>query len=295
MEKTGIEELKKAGKITQEVKSFAKSIIVKGMPLLDIAEKIENKIRELGGNPAFPVNLSINEIAAHSTPSWDDTSTASGLLKVDIGVHIDGFVADTAITLDLDNNSENQKLIEAAEQALKNALQHAKINTSLNEIGNSIEQTIKSFNLLPVQNLSGHSIEPWNLHAGITIPNFGNGQNKTLQEGIYAIEPFSTNGFGAVRDGRKSGIYSIQKETNVRDSFAREVFAFIQKEYQTLPFCSRWLHKKFGSRAILALHRLEEAGVLHHYAQLIEINKGKVAQAEHTIIVTDKETIVTTA
>ncbi|MBM3232962.1 type II methionyl aminopeptidase [Candidatus Pacearchaeota archaeon] len=294
MEQTGIEELKKAGKITQEVKSFAKSFIIKGMLLLEIADKIESKIRELGGKPAFPVNLSINEIAAHSTPAWNDSGIAHGLLKVDIGVHIDGFVADTAISIDLENNLENKKLIEAAEQALINALQHARLNAPLNDIGKSIEQTIKSFSFLPVQNLSGHSIEPWNLHAGITVPNFGNGQNKVLEEGVYAIEPFSTNGFGAVRDGRKSGIFSVQKEANVRDSFAREVFAFIQKEYQTLPFCSRWLHKKFGSRALLALQRLEEAGILHHYAQLVEINKGKVAQAEHTIIVTEKETIVTT-
>src|SRR3989338_1396877 len=117
-----IEKLKKAGTITKEVKSYAKLFIIKGMSLLEIAEKIENKIKELGGSPAFPVNLSINEVAAHSTPSWNDTGVAEGLLKVDIGVHIDGWVADTAITLDLENTDENKKLIQAAEQALKDAV-----------------------------------------------------------------------------------------------------------------------------------------------------------------------------
>ncbi len=289
-----LEKFKKAGEITKEVKVFARTFIVKGMSLLEIAEKIEEKIRSLGGKPAFPVNLSINEVAAHSTPTWNDTQTTSGLLKVDIGVHIDGWVADTAITLDLENNEENRQLIEAAEEALKNALQVTALNTPLVNIGAAIENKIKEKGFLPVQNLSGHSIERWNLHAGITVPNFGNAQSGILAEGVYAVEPFSTNGFGAVRDGRKSGIYSVQKSGNVRDSFAREVLAYIEEEYQTLPFCSRWLHKKFGSRALLALHRLEEAGLLHHYAQLVEINKGKVAQAEHTIIITDKETIVTT-
>lgn len=294
METLDIDKLKKAGKIASEVKSYAKSFIVKGMPLLEIAEKIEEKIRELGGAPAFPVNLSINEIAAHSTPTWNDLGIVHGLVKVDIGVHIDGWVADTAITLDLENSEENKKLIEAAEQALQEAVSLAHLKVQLKEIGAAIENKIKSFNLLPVQNLSGHSIEQWNLHAGITVPNFANAQNKSLTEGVFAIEPFSTTGFGSVRDGKKSGIYSVQKEGNVRDTFAREVLAFIQEHYQTLPFCSRWLHKKFGSRALLALQRLEEAGLLHHYAQLIEINKGKVAQAEHTLIITEKETIVTT-
>ncbi len=294
MDSIEIEKLKKAGEITVQVKAFAKSFIVKGMPLLEIAEKIEAKIGDLGGKPAFPVNLSINEFAAHSTPTYNDTQTASGLLKVDIGVHIDGWVADTAITLDLENSEENKKLIEAAEAALKEAVQTASLDVPLTNIGEVIEKKIKSFGFLPVQNLSGHSIEQWNLHAGITVPNFGNAQQKRLAEGVYAIEPFSTNGFGAVRDGRKSGIYSVQKSGNVRDPFARAVLEFIDKEYQTLPFCARWLHKKFGTRALLALQRLEEAGLLHHYTQLIEINKGKVAQAEHTIIISEKETIVTT-
>ena len=91
-----IEKLKKAGAIARQVINYAKSFIKKDTPLLEIAEKIEAKIVELGGKPAFPVNLSINEVAAHSTPSFNDSSLAYGLLKVYIGVHIDGFVADTA-------------------------------------------------------------------------------------------------------------------------------------------------------------------------------------------------------
>jgi len=289
-----IEKLKKAGKILSEVKEYSKSIIKPGMKLLEIAEKIESKIYELKAKPAFPVNLSINEVAAHDTPSFNDERIASGLLKVDVGVHIQGNIADSAFSLDLENNEENKSLIKAAEEAVNNAVEKINYNVKINEIGNIIEKTIKSFNLQPIQNLSGHSIDLFNLHAGITIPNFDNTSDKIIQEGVYAIEPFSTSGLGRVRDGKPSGIYHLEKQGNVRDSFAREVLSFIIEEYSTLPFCSRWIHKKFGTRGLLALKQIEQSGLLHHYPQLIESGKGKVAQAEHTIIILKDKKIITT-
>ncbi len=289
-----IETLKKAGHIASQVVSYAKSIIKPGMPLLEIAEKIEAKIHELGAKPAFPVNLSINETAAHSTPSYNDESLASGLLKVDVGVHISGFIADTAISIDLENSEENKKLIDAASKALNKAVSHFSLSSTLNSIGSTIEKEIKSLGFQPIANLSGHSIEPYNLHSGITIPNIENSSTFEISQGLYAIEPFTTNGLGSVRDGKPSGIYHLEKAGSVRDSFAREVLEFIAEEYQTLPFCSRWIHKKFGSRGLLALRQIESAGLLHHYPQLIEKGNGKVAQAEHTILLTDKEKIITT-
>ncbi len=289
-----IENYKKAGKIVKEAIAFAKSIIKPNTPLLEIAEQIEAKIIELGGKPAFPINLSINEIAAHATPAYNSEEKARGLLKVDLGVHIDGCVADTAFSLDLENDDENKKLIEAAEEALKNAVEKIQIGIALREIGGVIEQTIKSKGFHPIQNLSGHSMNPWDLHSGITIPNFDNSQEKTIEEGAFAIEPFSTTGLGAVRDGKPSGIYHLERAGAVRDKFARSVLEFISDEYQTLPFCSRWIHKQFGTRGLLALRQIEQAGLLHHYPQLIERGSGKVAQAEHTILLTKEKKIVTT-
>lgn len=286
----------KAGKIASETVKFSKSFIKPGMSLLEIAEKIELKICELGGKPAFPVNLSINEVAAHSTPTFNDTTKAFGLLKVDLGAHIDGCIADTALSLDLENNTENKALIETAELALSNAIALVKNSKEVNlgEIGLSIEKVMKSRGFTPIQNLTGHSIEKYNLHSGITIPNFNNGSTKILSEGVYAIEPFSTNGLGSVRDGKPSSIFHLEKPGNVRDNFARKVLNFILEEYQTLPFCSRWIYKKFGSRGLLALRQIEQAGLLYQYPQLIERGNGKVAQAEHTIIITEKEKIIST-
>ena len=285
------------GKIASQVKAYAKTIIKKNIPLLEIAEKIENKIIELGGKPAFPVNLSINDIAAHYTPSYNDFNLANGLLKIDLGVHIDGIIADTAFSIDLENNQENKKLIEAAEKALEAGIKKAKLNILVSEIGKEIQKTIESFNFTPIINLSGHGIDSYDLHSGINIPNIGDNQKNELSEGLFAIEPFATlsSGTGKVYDGRPSEIYSLLNPgKGVRNQTAREILEFIAEEYQTLPFCSRWLVKKFGTRALIGLRELEQANVLHRFPELIESSHSKVSQAEHTILVEKNKIIVTT-
>ncbi len=282
-----------AGKISSEVKKYARSFIKKDMPLLEIAEKIENKIIELGGKMAFPTNLSINNIAAHYTPSYDDKSLAHGLLKIDLGVHIDGWIADTAFSMDLEDSEENKKLIQASKKALENAIKIAKENVSVGKIGQVVQETIESYGFSSVINLSGHQIEQYELHAGLTIPNIDNKQKDKLEKGLYAIEPFATTRNGKVHDGKPSGIYVLINEKNIRSSIAREVLKFISKEYKTIPFCSRWLVKKFGTKALFGLKQLEDNGNLHHFAQLVEKQGSKVAQTEQTILIDDKEVIVT--
>lgn len=294
MNKEEIENIEKAGKIARETVAYAKTIVKKGAKVLDLANHIEKKIYDLGGRPAFPVNLSMNDTAAHDTPSWNDERKAEGLLKVDIGVHVDGYVADTAISFDLENSSLNKKLIEAAQSGLKEALLVAEKKGRMNDIGKAVHDEVVKHGFVPIVNLSGHSIERYDLHAGVTVPNYANGDNEKMDLGLYAIEPFTTNGSGKVRDGRPSGIYQIQKEASVRDNFAREVLAFIIEEYSTLPFASRWIHAKFGTRGLLALRQIQAAGILHEYAQLVETGKGIVAQAEHTVLVTKDKVVVTT-
>jgi methionyl aminopeptidase len=287
----------KAGEIASQAKEFANSIVKPNVSLLEIAEKIEDKIIELSGKPAFPVNLSINEIAAHCTPFYNDTSVAKGLLKVDFGVQIEGFIADTAFSVDLENSEENKKLIDASEKALRNAIQKMKIRVSLGEIGKTIQEAIESEGFSPIINLSGHEMKEYELHAGLTIPNVDNKMPNKIGKGVYAIEPFATNGSGRVIEGKPSGIYLLVNDKNVRSIEARKILGFIVEEYKTLPFCSRWIVKKFGAKSLFALKQLEENGNLHQYPQLVEKSSNasgtKVSQAEHTVLV-DDEIIVTT-
>jgi len=294
MDKSEKDKTIQAGKIAAQVKEYAKGFIEPGMPLLEIAEKIEQQIKDLGGEPAFPTNLSINDIAAHYTPSHDDKTTAYGLLKVDIGVQIDGWIADTAFSLDLEESAENKNLIEVAKKALENAKSIIKAGISTDEIGKEIYRTAISNNLNPIVNLSGHEIDQYDLHAGITIPNFNDNKNQTLKPGIYAIEPFITAGNGKVHDGKPSGIYLLLESKNVRSPIAREVLEHIIDNYGTLPFCSRWLVKIFGAKALIALKQLEEQGNLHHFPQLVESSRRKVAQAEDTVLLEEDKTIITT-
>jgi len=285
-----ISNYRKAGIIARKVKEYAKSIIKPQVKLLEIAEKIENKIEELGGKPAFPCNLSINEIAAHFTPAYNDETLASGLLKIDFGVSCDGFIADLAFSLDLENNEENKKLILASEKALQEALEYVKSKKEikLNEIGEKIHKAITSFGFSPIRNLSGHELGKYKVHAGLTIPNYDNNNSTKLEEGAYAIEPFATLGQGIVYDSSPSGIYRFEKRAGVRDLLAREILNFIEQEYKTLPFCERWIIKKFGERAKISLSFLEQAQAIYQYPQLVEKSHKKVSQAENTILITDR-------
>lgn len=284
----------KAGEISKQVKEYARSIIKPGMFLVEIAQKIENKIIELGAMPAFPVNLSINDIAAHYHPTLEDQTTAQGLLKVDIGIHINGFIADSAFSLDLTPNKEHEKLIKASEEALENALKLLEKNPSLSEIGETIQKTISSKGFSPIINLSGHALGEYEIHAGITIPNHANNNQYKLDPGAYAIEPFATYGEGKVIDGNSSNIYKVINPKNTRSPSARAILEYIWEKNETLPFSLRELQEKFGNISRLALRELEQNGIIHNYPQLIEASRKPVSQAEHTFIKTPYGKIIIT-
>lgn len=282
-----IEKWRKAGKLGREVLEYAKTITKPGVKLIDIAEKIDKKITELKVKPAFPINLSIDEQAAHCTPTARDEDVASGLLKIDLGISIDGYISDLACSLDLSPDKRHGKLIQASEEALKNAIKIIRPGMTLSMVGKEIQDTIENLGFLPIVNLSGHELKQYELHAGLTVPNFDNKSDIELEEGmILAIEPFATTGTGAVQDGRPSGIYRFLMQSSVRDNKAREILKYIQEEYKELPFCSRWLEKKFGTGTLFALASLEKANALHHFKQLIEKTKMPVSQTEATILVT---------
>ncbi len=282
-----IQNYKEAGEISKKVKEYARKIIKPGVLLKDVAEKIENKIIELGGKPAFPVNLSINEIAAHYTPSSNDENTAKGLLKIDLGVHIKGYISDTAFSLDLENSEQNKDLIKASKLAIEKVEKNLKPGIEIFKIGEIIQNQITSFNFSPIKNLSGHSLNKYQIHSGITIPNYNNNNKNKLIKGAYAIEPFATSGQGEVYEGKPSGIYSLIEKKPVRNQQARKILEFIEQEYLTIPFCERWICKKFSQYKI-ALSLLEKQGIIRQYPQLIEKSKSKVAQTEHTFLIKEK-------
>jgi methionyl aminopeptidase len=288
------EKIIRAGKIISDIREYARGFIKKGMPLIEIANKIEEKMEDFEVEPAFPTCLSVNDVAAHGTPSHDDKRIAEGLLKVDMGVHVDGWISDTAFSIDLEDSEENKKIIQASEKALENVISKIKKGIPINELGKTIQGAMEPLGLNPIVNLSGHEVRHYELHSEISIPNFDNNNSNPLPEGLYAIEPFATPGLGKVKDGSPSGIYILIDDKQVRSPLARELLDFIKQEYSTLPFCSRWIVKKFGTKGLFSLRQLVENRNLHSYPELIEASNKKVSQTEHTILVeADKITVTT--
>ncbi len=293
-----LEKYLKAGEIACRVRKLAEQIVKPGIGLLEIAVKLENEIRALGGNPAFPVNISINEVAAHYTPVPRDSLVVpeNSVVKVDIGVHVDGYIADTATTIVFDPRYE--RLAEATREALEKALKIVKPGTRFSEVGRVIEGIIKSYGYRPILNLSGHSLDAYTVHAGDVIPNYRDIRNfGRFREGrAYAIEPFATNGIGLVDEAPTITIYALRynpKKLKNLDPEARALFERIYNERKTLPFALRW-YGEDSAKLINILRRLSSAGLLIEYPVLVERTRGMVAQFEHTVFIYRSSVYVTT-
>lgn len=291
------EALIKAGEIARQVKKEVAELIKPGAKLYDIAEFVERRIVELGGKTAFPCNLSINEIAAHYTPyKGDETVLREGdYLKLDLGVHVDGYIADTAVTYRV--GMEEDDLMEAAREALENAISTVRAGTKISEVGKAIEDTIRGKGFNPIVNLSGHKIERYKLHAGISIPNiYRPADNYELKEGdVIAIEPFATTGAGQVIEVPPALIFMYVRDRPVRMAHARRLLMHIKREYRTLPFAYRWLQDFMPEGQLkLALAQLDRAGAIYSYPILREVRGGLVAQFEHTVIVEKDGAYITT-
>ena len=285
-----LEKHREAGEILAQVRAAAADRVEVGASHLEVAEFAEDRIRELGAEPAFPVNISIDEEAAHATPEPDDDAAfGEEMVNLDIGVHVDGWLADTAVTVDLSGHAD---LAEAPEEALEAAIEVVEPGVETGEIGAEIESVIDGYGYNPVVNLTGHGLGHWEQHTEPNVPNRAVEQGVELEAGdVVAIEPFATDGGGKVNEGAHEEIYSLEREASVRNRQAREALEQIVEEFKTLPFARRWLDT---SRARMALRRLERNDVVHGYPVLKEQDGSLVSQREHTVIVTEDGCEVTT-
>ena len=286
----------KAGKIASQVRREGAAKFIIGASALEIMDYCEERILELGGGIAW-AQMAINQVAAHFCPEEDDQTTLKegDLVKIDIGVHIDGYIADNAMTVEVGNLGKHTKLIEASKNALREAIKKVKAGTELWELGDAQMKEAMKLKLTTIKNLSGHSIAQYKVHAGISVPSF-NTHNKTkLKEGWQiAIEPFVTDGHGLIKESGKATIFMIEQERGVRSPHTRKILEFV-KEQNGLPFTTRWLTRKFGKGiTALGMRELIKSGIVKEYAPLVEVSNGLVAQFEHSMIVTNEGCIVYT-
>jgi len=280
-----------AGRVLRETREEMRSFVREGLRVLEVCERAEALIKSKGALPAFPCNVSINEVAAHYTsPPGDQTRIPSGaVVKVDFGAHVDGYVADTAFTVCF--NPELNGLVEASEEALDVAVRNVRAGVSTGRLGEVIEKCIRGRGFRPVSNLTGHSVGRFLVHAGTSIPNVAQLSLAKLQAGgVYAIEPFVTlhDASGRVEDAPETTIYRFVKSRPTFDVYARQLMKYIEETFHTLPFAERWLQNVVPAPYYSqAFRELLSSRVISGYAVFVEQSGKPVAQSEHTVLVTE--------
>lgn len=288
-----LSKLRKAGEVAAIARGKGMDMVAAGVKLYDVAQEVEGYIRSKGCGLAFPCNISINEVAAHYTPCVNDTKVfqIGDVVKVDCGAEVDGFVGDTAGTVEV-GTKKYRSLVEASKRARDTVAEFVGAGTPIGEIGRVVETTMAQDGFKPIRNLCGHEIKPYNLHAGVSIPNYYDGDQKKLVLGmVVAIEPFATNGGGAVTDGPPGNIVRIIREKKIEDPKAQEFFEYAKKEFKTFPFCARSCDFPDAEKHVKNLVR---HGVLSSYSQMVEVRKGIVSQHEHTFYIAGERAEVTT-
>lgn len=290
MEKEVRDKYTKAKSISDSVVLYAKPLIKEGVSILDLTEKVEAKIVELGGGIAFPLNISINENAAHYTADIGDTKVlkAGELVKLDIGVHVDGYIWDRAFTICIGEDSH--PLIKASEDGLKAALKTIKPGARVFEVSEAVESTLEDLGFNPVRNLCGHGLEQYKQHAGFSIPNGRNKIKTEFEEGkAVAMEVFATDGRGWVKESSPVLIFSWFDDKPVRMWEARKILDVVRDDFGGLPFARRHLLNKKELKLTefkldMAMRQLLEVEALNEYPVLKEESNGLVAQTETTIL-----------
>lgn len=287
------ESLRKAGKIAQEVKAFIKPQIKVDVKALELVQAAENKIAELGGACAFPVNLCINNIAAHYTSpiKEDDLTISNGdIVKVDLGVHVEGYLVDTAFTVSFNDSKELENIIQATSVAVDAAKMMSKPEVNTRLIGKKIEGIIKGFKYNPIKELGGHQIDRWVVHGKKALPEFGSQGGDVMEEGdVFAVEVFASTGEGSIHNTKYSYIYEINPHAGrvpLRRKISKQLLGYINKNYNTLPFAERWLAKEFTG-VLFGIQELVQTGKLRVHYVLSEKKGEYVAQSEETILITE--------
>lgn len=290
-DKEALAKFRLSGKILRETREEMRSYVQENLPIINVCEKAESTIRAKGGKPAFPCNVSINEITAHYTSPPNDKKIIPerSVVKVDIGVHVDGYVTDTAFTACFD--PEHKRMTETAELALKTAVENIHGEMPIGRIGGIIETAIRNRGFKPISNLTGHSVGRYLIHAGTSIPNVSQLSLTKVHAGdIFAIEPFVTlpDAAGHVEDAPEMTIFRFLKPKSLQTSHAKQMSKFIETNFKTLPFAERWLKGSVPKeKHAEAFKELLKSKTLAAYPVFVEASGKPVAQAEHTVLITD--------
>ncbi len=283
-----LDKLRRSGRISATAREHGRRMIVPGARLADIAVAVEGVIRDMGGRPAFPAQLSRNHIAAHYCSPPDDATVVQpgDIVKLDLGTHVDGYVTDNAVTVDL-RDGPDSILVAASRMALDNAIGVMGPGASITEIGRQIESTIQACGFTPIYNLTGHGVARFVIHCAPTIPNYPDKKAGTLKPNqTIACEPFACDGKGYIEEQGEPEVFGLERSPRPKDNLPKDLLAALEAT-DGLPFARRQLVPLLGTarRVEEALTLLRRKGILHEYPPLVEKRGVRVAQTEHTIFI----------
>ncbi|KAI5956939.1 MAP2 [Candida jiufengensis] len=300
------EDFRKGAEIHRRVRQKARSSIKPGMTMIEIADLIENSVRNYTNNDhtlkqgiGFPTGLSLNHVAAHYTPNTGDKLTLSqnDIMKVDIGIHINGRICDSAFTMTFNEDGKYDTILKAVKEATNTGIKESGIDVRLNDIGESIQEVMESYEMeengkiLPIKcikNLNGHNIGDYVIHSGKTVPIVANGDMTKMEEGeIFAIETFGSTGKGYVLPEGECSHYALNQNIDnikIPSEKASTLLKNIKTNFGTLPWCKRYLERTGEEKYLLALNHLVRSGIVEDYPPIVDTKGSYTAQFEHTIL-----------
>ena len=282
-----LQSLRLAGRIAGEARREGEALVVAGARVRDVCEAVEDAIRRRGGSLAFPVQSSRNAVAAHYCPSPEDETVyrEGDLAKLDVGVHVEGWVVDTAVTVNVGAVAANQPLVDAARAALEAAIAEAGPGRAVRRISAVIDSTIRARGFHAVRNLCGHGVGRWTVHGPPPIPNTPDDSTDRLEPGmVVAFEPFATDGAGRVVERGTPEVFRADgggPDVAGADPAVRDAIA----GFSGLPFARRQLGGLDRRRVEDTLRALLAARRLYAYPPLVDADGRLIAQAEHTVYV----------
>jgi len=304
--------VRRAAEVHRQVRKYMRSIIKPGMLMIDLCETLENMVRKLikenglQAGIAFPTGCSLNWVAAHWTPNAGEKTVLQydDVMKLDFGTHIDGHIVDCAFTVAF--NPMYDPLLQATRDATNTGIKEAGIDARLCDVGAAIQEVMESyeveingkvFQVRSIRNLNGHSIAPYQIHAGKSVPIVKGGEQTKMEEGeFYAIETFGSTGKGLVREDLECSHYMKNFDVGhvpLRMAKAKQLLGTINNNFGTLAFCRRYLDRLGETKYLMALKSLCDNNVVQPYPPLCDVKGSYVSQFEHTILLrpTCKEVI----
>lgn len=291
--------LRQAGRIAAAAREAGARRIVPGAKVREVCEAVEDVIVGQGGGLAFPAQSSINHVAAHYCPSpEDETAYAEGdVAKLDVGVHVDGWVVDTAVTVNVGDRDANRGVVRAADEALRAAIAALRPGVEVSVVSGAIERAIASFGLRPVRNLCGHGVGRWTVHTPPPIANLPDGGTARLPlHAVVAIEPFATDGVGLVHEQGRAEVFRLPPEKQASAAAADVDPALVEaiRGFRGLPFARRQLAGLPRETVEKGLAVLTARRDVSAYPPLAEATGRRVAQAEHTVYLGPEGVVVLT-